>query len=197
LKEKDEYSLEAMRSLRKELDVLEEFRQDDIREYLGMNDYDVSDFDMDGDSSEYEGMEEWEDEAGSIGEDKGDDVVHDQAPLARREDQSLADEKPDTTTAKSATSNEVQLAGAENLSLNLPIRCAGKEPDTSVKSITSDMVPPAESPTTPAIRRQKSVKFNKGGAFHAHQFSRSVGRGSSLRPSLLSVSWKPKDEQDK
>jgi hypothetical protein len=49
----------------------------------------------------------------------------------------------------------------------------------------------------PTLRPQKSVKFNKGGAFHAHQFARSIGRGALLRPSLLDMDFSYNDEQSK
>jgi hypothetical protein len=49
----------------------------------------------------------------------------------------------------------------------------------------------------PTFRRQKSVNFNKGGAFHAHHFARFIGRGASLRPSLFDMDFSSDDEQNK
>jgi hypothetical protein len=49
----------------------------------------------------------------------------------------------------------------------------------------------------PTFRRQKSVKLNKGGAFHVRQFARSIGREALLRPSLLDMNWSSDDEHDK
>jgi hypothetical protein len=50
------------------------------------------------------------------------------------------------------------------------------------------------------LRHQKSGRFNKGGAFHAHTFAKSLatrGKTSGARGSILDMDWTPKDDTEK
>lgn len=63
------------------------------------------------------------------------------------------------------------------------------------------VIPPTEGDQNPSVedakplRRQKSLRFNKGGAYHAQEFAKSLGKsGTVVRPSILEMNWKEEKE---
>lgn len=68
----------------------------------------------------------------------------------------------------------------------LPIRCVSELniSDADHPALSVSVAPPTEDGSSvpqstsrsKQIRHKKSVRFNKGGAFHAHTFSKSVGK---------------------
>ena len=121
--------------------------------------FDFGDVDMD-----EEEMDEYEDERGFVDDD---DWFEDAAAVAEAE-------------------NELEIAAE---TIDLPIHSASERrgevdsaplpasedalPTTSVEPTTMESTPA----TAPKLRSKKSMRFSKGGAFNAHQFSKSLQKG--------------------
>ncbi|KAF2124251.1 hypothetical protein P153DRAFT_411889 [Dothidotthia symphoricarpi CBS 119687] len=51
---------------------------------------------------------------------------------------------------------------------------------------------PSPVADTKKVTRKKSFKMSKGGAYHAHQFSKSRGHAAEPRASILNIDWAPR-----
>jgi hypothetical protein len=155
----------VLQDLRTELDQLNEFRLQDITALadaeIGMADMDTF---MDDEEMDYD-----------VEEMDFDDVT-------------AFEEQEAVTLAE----NEDEVAAE---TMFLPIRAAG---DVSGPEATTapalNIIPPVEDTTTSPtpnkqVRRYKSVRFNKGGAFHAQQFAKSISKSSASRASILDMDW--------
>jgi hypothetical protein len=158
----------VLQDLRTELDQLNEFRRQDITALadaeIGMADMDTF---MDDEEMDYD-----------VEEMDFDDVT-------------AFEEQEAVTLAE----NEDEVAAE---TMFLPIRAAGDVSDPTNPEATTapalNIIPPVEDTTTSPtpnkqVRRHKSVRFNKGGAFHAQQFAKSISKSSASRASILDTDW--------
>ncbi|KAL6711642.1 hypothetical protein ACN47E_004576 [Coniothyrium glycines] len=188
-RKQDLNSLLALSDLRKELDELYEFRMEDL---TGMT----------REERDMCGME--------------DDMHLDEEDTAMQEydDEDLAGIDLEDAEAVAKVENEMEVA-AEHI--RVPIRSTNEVAPTGTKTARKLAIDeelhqpssmqadnpgkgkhPANEPPVPKLRRQKSTNLNKGGAFHAHQFAKSLGRsGTKSRPSTLNIDWTPKDKEER
>lgn len=90
--------------------------------------------------------------------------------------------------------------GSETTSI--PINPATDILDTKSQAPTIDTIPGTDNPTKSStakgrLRHQKSIRFNKGGAFHAQTFTKSLAtreKSGLSRASILDTDWTPKDD---
>ena len=165
-RENDTDTMEALVELREELDELAQLR---IQDLTGLT------------KEESEKLE-----AFALEKDMEMEHEYIQEALAERElleDIDGIDLEDAEAVAKAENDDEV---AAENI--RLPFRIPIDESTaTAADPTTPPVLSPADDKKTSStarakLRKKKSTRFNKGGAFHAQEFAKSLGKGSSARP---------------
>jgi hypothetical protein len=189
--------------LRAELDQLKRFKdEDDAAERLALYP-DDDDEDMDAEAPHW-GMDEDEDEDEGMLEAEG--YFEDAAAVAMAENEIEvaadtmldADDYLEDAAAVAMAENEDEVA-ADTMLLPIhpssskasganPIRTPAKAaPSTQGSTTSAEALPSSRlKPTDPLhlLRPKRSARFNKGGAFHAQEFAKSLGKGSATQADI-------------
>jgi hypothetical protein len=180
----DTDALDLLEGLHAQLDELNEFRLEDMAEEM--------DYDTDSEENEVKGNDSFEDPTALAAAENEDKVTADEMfDLAIR---STSDSTSETPTF--STIPPIQGSASEKTDYT-----------NEAPTPTFSFAPPTKG-STPSdsksgkLRRQKSTRFSKGGAFHAQQFTKSIGkeasRSTASRTSVLGMDWTSttKDEDE-
>lgn len=150
-----------------------------------------------------------------MGAVEGDVDMEENFKVMMNHEEDLAGTEFEDAEAVAEAENEMEVA-AEHI--RLPIRSASEHATTSMAHEAQNnpvidinthaptpslqIIPPAKdeqaTAAAPKLRRPKSTQFKKGGAFHAQQFAKSLGKGGAkARPSMLNIDWAQTEEDKK
>jgi hypothetical protein len=165
--------LKGLELLREELDQLKRFKDEDEDDAAEIRDLYRDDEDMDAEAADW-GMDEDEDEDEDMLEAEGYFEDAAAVALAENEDEVAAE------TMLLPIHSVPSKASDANL-IRTPAKAAPsiQGSTASVEALPSFHLKVADP--LHQLRHKMSARFNKGGAFHAQEFAKSLGKGSARR----------------